>query len=105
MDKTKVNSKQEDNSIGEEGEENNNESNPILEEYEQLLDDIQSILDEHSDGWYNKRKDTIRELHIWYESMVRELDHYQPSLKRVINRMKKLGLDTTKGERLLWRIE
>ncbi len=76
-------------------------SKSLIDKYDQLCSKIQEIYDEHSDGWYNNRKDSIRDKHIWLGDLVKRLDEYEPKLERVMRKMNRKGLDTSRGDSLL----
>lgn len=76
-------------------------SKSLMDEYDRLCSIIEDIYNEHSDGWYNNRKDSIRDQHIWLESLVNRLDEYEPKLERIMNKMNRKGLDTSRGYSLL----
>lgn len=84
-------------------EETSPKSRSLMDEYDQLCSNIFSVYEERSDGWYDNRKDSIRDQYYWLSGLVSRLDEYEPKLERVMRKMNRKGLDTSEGLKLSYR--
>lgn len=81
-----------------------NEDDEIVQEYNELCDNIRSIYQDFSDGWYNYRKYPISEIAEWVNDLADELKKHASKLRRVMRKLKSENVDTTRGETLLQRV-